>query len=198
MFELWNSDQFLVMFSFILILFYTCFHTKSGFLGLVGSFQILLAIPPAGVIYRYIFYIDFWGTMNPIVIFIMIGIGADDMFVMNDAWGQSRHIVGDDPYKRMGYTFRRGAKAMLITSLTTSIAFFATSASPLVPIRAFGIFAGTVIAVNYIYFIVFFPCLIIIQERYPKLDCCQCCTCCPTCCGCESMIKPIADRENKE
>lgn len=66
----------------------------------------------------------------------------------------------------MSYTFKRASKAMLATSSTTSACFFATGLSSMKPIASFGIFAGILIPVNYILVITFFPCLVLVYERY--------------------------------
>jgi predicted RND superfamily exporter protein len=68
--------------------------------------------------------------------------------------------------KRMAYSFRRASRAMAVTSSTTSVAFLANIASPILPIRAFGIFAGVIVPVNYILVVLVFPPATIIYEKY--------------------------------
>lgn len=65
----------------------------------------------------------------------------------------------------MALTFRRAAYAMLATSSTTSAAFFATGLSDIMPISAFGIYAGILVPMNYILTIFFMPCILIINEK---------------------------------
>ena len=55
---------------------------------------------------------------------------------------------------------------MAVTSSTTAVAFFVNITSKLMPIRAFGIFAGVIVLVNYILVVMFFPPTIIFYERY--------------------------------
>ena len=64
----------------------------------------------------------------------------------------------------MAYTFRRSARAIFVTSATTSVAFFGNAFSEMMPLRAFGIFAGTIVPVNYILVILFMPPTLIIYE----------------------------------
>lgn len=66
----------------------------------------------------------------------------------------------------MAYTFRRALRAMAITSSTTSAAFFVNFTSGLMPIRAFAIFAGIIVLVNYMLVVLFFPPSIILYEKY--------------------------------
>ena len=57
----------------------------------------------------------------------------------------------------MAYAWRRSVRAMAVTSSTTSVAFIANIFSPMMPIKAFGIFAGVIIPVNYLLVIVVLP-----------------------------------------
>lgn len=66
----------------------------------------------------------------------------------------------------MAYSFRRAVRAMAVTSSTTSVAFLANYFSPLMPIKAFGIFAGIIIPVNYILVVTVFPPATIFYERW--------------------------------
>ena len=62
--------------------------------------------------------------LHVLAIYLVLGIGADDLFVFYDAWLQSNHepphISGSD-LTRMNYAYQRAAGAMLTTSFTTSV-----------------------------------------------------------------------------
>lgn len=107
----------------------------------------------------------------------MLGIAADDIFVFVDAWRQSINVApevfGNDKKKRMAYAFRRGVRAMAVTSSTTSVAFFANIFSPLMEIKAFGIFSGVIIPINYFLVVMLFPPAVIIYEKFKCCCCCQ-------------------------
>ena len=106
--------------------------------------------------------------MHTLVIFIVLGISADNVFVFIDAWRQSarvgNNLLRDSKYKRMAYSFRRASRAIAITSSTTAAAFFANFFSPIMPIKSFGIFAGIVVLVNYVLTIMVFPSAVIFSE----------------------------------
>ena len=101
---------------------------------------------------------------------MVLGIAADDIFVFIDAWKRSAflhpQVFQGKKEKRMAYAFRSSARAMAITSSTTSVAFFANIFSPLLPIRSFDIFSGVIIPVNFILVIMFMPSATIIFEEY--------------------------------
>lgn len=123
-------------------------------------------------------------TLNQLVIFIVLGIAADDVFVFCDAWKQSKRIafLADDEHRRMAYSFRRAFKAILVTSSTTSIAFLANALSEIRPIRAFGIFAAIIVPVNFIIVILVIPSTQVIHDRY-FADCCDYSRFFQSCCG---------------
>ena len=103
------------------------------------------------------------------IVYIVLGIAADDIFVFFDAWKQSSHVdpeILDTPQKRLAYSWRRAVKAMAVTSSTTAVAFFANAFSPLLNIAAFGIFAGIIVPINYFLVVMIFPPAVIIYETH--------------------------------
>ena len=74
----------------------------------------------------------------------------------------------------MAYAFRRGSRAMTVTSATTAAAFYANIFSPIMPIRAFGIFAGTLIPINFFLVVLMMPpAVIIFEENFKYRNCCM-------------------------
>ena len=95
-----------------------------------------------------------------------------------DAWKQSglidRDVVNTNQ-RRMAYTFRRAARAIMMTSSTTSVAFFGNAFCKIMPMRAFGIFAGVIVPVNFLLVISFMPpALIWYEEHLANDERCQC------------------------
>jgi predicted RND superfamily exporter protein len=86
--------------------------------------------------------------MQFLSVFIVLGVGADDIFVLVDAWKQSLAFVphqgSEEATRRMRlkYSMTRTAQAVFNTSFTTAAAFFATAVSPIMPIATFGIFSA--------------------------------------------------------
>jgi len=75
----------------------------------------------------------------------------------------------------MAYTFRRASRAMAVTSSTTAVAFLANMFSPIMPIKAFGLFAGVIVPANYFLVIMIFPSAVIFYDKY-LADKCNCCS----------------------
>lgn len=129
--------------------------------------MILLSFGFTAIINQGIIRNHFYSNLHSLVIFIVLGIAADDIFVFIDAWRQSANIplmAGNDN-KRLAYSFRRAARATAITSSTTSVAFLANALNPLMPIASFGIYAAIIISSNYLLIILMFPPVIIFWER---------------------------------
>ena len=102
----------------------------------------------------------------------MLGVGADDVFVLVDGWKQTEELVEKNPSeseemylaRRMTIAYSRTAQAVFNTSFTTAMAFVATAISPIMPISTFGIYAALCIVINYIMVITFTPCAVLVWE----------------------------------
>lgn len=133
------------------------------------------------VIYHYAFGIEYFSLLHNLVIAVVLAVGADDIFVFNDNFVNA----GKMPYlkkninRRIAYAFRKSAKAMFVTSLTTMVSFMSTSITSIVPVKTFGVFAAIAIPVNYLLIILAFPSCFIFYEKYLSNKCfwtrCQCC-----------------------
>ena len=74
----------------------------------------------------------------------------------------------------MAYSFKRAAKAIAVTSSTTSVAFAANGFSPIIPIRAFGIYASIIVLVNYAMVVCIMPSVQIVYEDNYRHRCKGC------------------------
>lgn len=131
---------------------------------------ILFSFPVTAVLNEGIIRNTYYSSLHTLVIFIVLGIAADDIFVFIDAWRQSANIklIRDDNRKRMAYSFRRAARATATTSSTTSVAFLSNAFSRIMPIASFGIYAAIIIAVNYVLIVLMLPPIIIWYDTYWK------------------------------
>jgi len=107
--------------------------------------------------------------MQAMVVYIILGIGADNVFVFSDAWKQSRaqpRSVSGSLEMRFQWSWSRAMNAMSVTSLTTGCAFVLTSLADVPVISTFGTFAAMVVAWGYLLVITWFPACIVIHEKY--------------------------------
>ena len=156
---------------------------------------------------RALIGIEYFNNLHVIAIFVLLGVGADNMFVFVDAWKQSeehwttvrglsaKEVETANIYQtgnfesevliaRLSYTYRRATASVFNTASTTAAAFFATSASPIIPskncsccfipdlqelsnaVAAFGIYAGITILVAFLWVLILNPPLVVIHEIY--------------------------------
>lgn len=167
-FTIFAQDFYFIGLSITLVFLYMWFHLKSLWLTINAMINIIVSFPVTLIIYRGAFFISYYSFLHNLLVFVVLGIAADDVFVFADAWKQTAHMesIKDDRVKRMSLTWKRATKAMFVTTSTTAVAFLANVFSKLMPIRSLGIFAATIIPVNYMLVITIFPAHIIIHERY--------------------------------
>merc|ERR1719159_1434117 len=150
-------------------------HSGSLFLAIAGMIEILLSIPVAFVLYRVVFGFQYFAGLNAMTLFVVLAIGADDIFVLMDAYKQSLYYapVCKDLQTRMTWVYRRATSAMFVTSFTTMAAFVATATSPLVDVQSFGVFAAFAILVDFALVITWFPaCLVWYHNHLESRTCC--------------------------
>lgn len=147
-------------------------YTRSFFLTLTNMSYILLSVPTALFFYKMVFQILFFDFIHILVVFIILGIGADGVFVMIDAWKQSRLLFTDE-FERLTYAYNRAVATVFNTSFTTVIAFSSTALTPLIPISTFGVFAALCIAVNFVFICTIVPSTILVWESYVKYNVCS-------------------------
>jgi predicted RND superfamily exporter protein len=117
-----------------------------------------------------VLWLPFFPFLNLVGVFIVIGIGADDVFVFMDAWKQSEVMMTGNnaqfPHLRMAWVLKRAGGAMLVTSLTTSFAFFASAVSNITSLKCFGIYTGLVVLADFVLMITYLPCVVMINHLY--------------------------------
>jgi len=147
---------------------YLSYYLRSLFLGTACILQIMMSIPLSLFIYRYILGISYFCSLHIFVVIIIMGIGADDIFVFNDQWQHTKHIkaLKKRVPLRLAFTFKKASSAMFVTSVTTAASFLATCFSPIMPICSFGIFSGIVIAVNYLMIMLTLPNIYLFYDRF--------------------------------
>jgi preprotein translocase subunit SecF len=185
-------DGLLSVGSLVMVWAYMWWTLESFFLASCAMFEIVFSVPVAFTIWVVIFGQQIIWTQC-LCVYLILGIGADDAFILYDAWVQAQHEAPDDALQhwtsRFAYAYRRSFNAMAITTATTCCSFLIGSASPLPQVQKFSIFAGIVVFVDWIFCETFFASAVIVFERYfrsEKREPGQCCGagCCWGCCRC--------------
>jgi len=177
-----GTDMILAMASGIITMVAIYIHTRSGLLTAVGIAQIVLSFPLAFFVYKFLGQLDFFPFLNFIGVFVVFALGADDVFVAVDKWKNARILHPTAPVSQIAaHALPDAADAMLLTTSTTAVAFFATALVPIAAIRCFSVFVGLLIILDYFMCILLvFPALVIYDNRNATRDpnskgCCSCC-----------------------
>ena len=138
-------------------------HTRSPFLTFVGLFQIILGFPLSFFVYHFVLGLTFFPFLNLVGVFVIFALGADHVFVAVDKW---KNVRNDHPHATTeeiaGKALPSAGRAMILTTITTAIAFFGSAICPVTPIVLFATFSGMLIVIDYILdVVVMFPCLCI-------------------------------------
>lgn len=163
-------------------------NTGSLFLTVGGMSVVVTSLAAAQFIQVFAVGVRWVGLLNFLGIFIILGIGADDLFIILDFWRQSAEEHQNSPrtavarvdgparggrrgrgdavlVSRMHWTIQKSQYVVTMTSLTTAVAFACNLASNIAPIRLFGVFMTTLVVCNYWLVCTTFPALIIMHHR---------------------------------
>ena len=187
-------DLCLAIGSLIFIFLFMWFQTGSLFVSTFALLSVITSFCGANMLYRIVFGYRYFGVFHVLSVFIILGIGADDIFVFFDTWKFTGHGDYSSLEGRFSAAYRRAAITMLVTSLTTMIAFFASALSPLLAVSSFGLFSGLLVFVNYISVITYFPTVVMLYHVTWESKVLPCCTPC-----CKPKVdegKPLEDQRD--
>uniref|UniRef100_A0A182MN79 SSD domain-containing protein n=1 Tax=Anopheles culicifacies TaxID=139723 RepID=A0A182MN79_9DIPT len=199
-------DGWLIGLGGIFVVLCMWLYTGSLFVTLMTVVAVAFSLGISYFVYSFIFELTFFPFMNLLAVIVVVGIGADDAFIFlkiwqctiadrmkcgggivipivpstsscnSDASGAGTRGASDTLVEIMGCTLRHAALSMLVTSLTTAAAFYASYVSSITAVRCFGIFSGTAVMANYFLMVTWLPAAVSIAERI----------------SCLMLIKPFA------
>lgn len=176
--------------SLVFVFFYIWANVGSLFLAFVGVFEILMSLPLAWFIWRLILWqqlLDFFSVF--LLPFLIICIGADDIFVFMDTWKASASkppSISGTTETRLVWTYKTAASAMFTTTATTVLALCMTATSSIPFIATFGVKGALVVLMDYVLVISWFPTTVIVYHTYIEHA-----TCCKWWCGCLPTCRPV-------
>lgn len=86
------QDMYMIVGTMCASIFYMTIHMKSFYLAFLSVINLFFAIPVTLVIYTYVVGVKYFSTIHVSVLIVVIGIGADDVFVFHDFWIASHKI----------------------------------------------------------------------------------------------------------
>ena len=166
---LWAGASMAFIFLVILL------HTRSLWIAGFAILSIFASFFTGNLIYNLVFRFDYIGYFHILSLFVILGIGADNVFVFYDIWRNSRCDEYLSVAHRLSDCYKRSVFSMLFTSLTTAVAFLSSGITPLLGTRSFGVFSALVVVVNYLSVILYFPAVVIMYHTYFEQATWPCC-----------------------
>lgn len=166
-----QGDAMYLVLAFVAVFLYVMFMTGSLFLAVVSLIQIFACFFSGFHMYRLLFGNPYFGIFHVQAIFLIAGVGVDDVFVFLDHFEAA--LRADPVHKtnlwaRLCWTWKYSATAMGVTSLTTAVSFFMNGLSGLPGMASFGIFAGSMVVMMYLSMCLYFPAAVCLNQRYFK------------------------------
>lgn len=177
-------DVTLALGAIFFVFFYILFHTRSLFISASCILGIILCFPVGAFWSIVVFGVRFFDPLNVFLLFVLLGLGADGVFIVFDAWEQSfagvdywTEVHGEEVAKqyRMSYVWRRSSRAMFACNGTTALAFLSVVPSPIMPMASFGILSALTILHNWLLDVTVVPCILALWDerlRHNYLCCC--------------------------
>lgn len=175
------KDMLLAVGSFAFIVVFMWIQTGTLWITFMGILSIITSFLMTNLIYRFVLGYKYFGFFHIISMFIILGIGADDVFIFYDTWKLTGTSKYPTPAHRLSDCYRKAAKTTFVTSVTTMAAFLVSGMSPLLPVSSFGIFSGLLVGVNFLCDLLYFPTVIMMYHSRIKPFChniYKCFTCC--------------------
>lgn len=107
-------------------------------------------------------------SIHQLLPFLLLGIGADDMYVITCTTIADQINPKMTISKRMGKTIKLAGVSIFITSLTDFVAFIVSASSALPPLRSFVIFAAFGILFDFIFEVTIYSSFLAYDLRRQK------------------------------
>jgi len=180
------GDMMLAMASICLVVIILVANTQSVLLMLAGMFEIIMSLPLAMFTWILIGQTKI-GVMELIGLFLILCIGADDIFVFTDTWKESAFmppIISGSLQTRFTWTFQRASSAMLTTTFTTFTTLAINLTSPFNFFKSFGLFNGFVVVWDYVLVLTWYASSVLALTYFVEGKCApgrnwECSCCCP-------------------
>ncbi|KAF8365322.1 che-14 [Pristionchus pacificus] len=152
------EDSFMALFSALLVLICVVIHSRSIGYALAVAVQLFLSVTCALAIYSF-FTLEF-PLLNLVTFVLLIAIASDDAFLLHSAMPDN---LDDDSFEE---ALAHTGGTMFLTSFSTAVPFYLNCFSDVLVFRAFGLFAGTTMIINYLLVISFLPAFVLMQRRW--------------------------------
>ncbi|CAH1791276.1 unnamed protein product [Owenia fusiformis] len=142
-------------------------YTTSFFITGMTLLSILLSLEISYFLYTLVFEIKFFPFMNLMTIVILIGVGADDMFIYTKVWSLAKSEKNNGTLEKIiSDTIKHATLSMFVTSFTTAAALYTNYISHVTALRCFAIYSGTAILANFLLMVTWIPATIVMYDKW--------------------------------
>ena len=163
------SDSFLLLFGFSFVTICIWSYTSSFLITLSTILAVIFSLGISYAIYTLILRINHFPFMNLLAIVVAVGIGSDDAFIFCKVWEcnkRQKSLNATSGLTRLIHeTMKHAVPSMLVTTLTTAVAFFASIVSNVTAINCFSLFSGMTVIANFLLMVTWLPATVIVAER---------------------------------
>ncbi|XP_067935970.1 patched domain-containing protein 3-like [Watersipora subatra] len=109
---------------------------------------------------------QFYGPIHPILPFLLLGLGVDDMFVIIEAWNNLSAMEKQKPLpEKVALTMKHAGVSITVTSITDFVAFAIGASTALPALKSFCVYAALGILFLFIMQSTFFVAWLTIDQR---------------------------------
>ncbi|XP_040188091.1 protein dispatched homolog 2 isoform X2 [Rana temporaria] len=148
------------------------FYLRSFFITFMVMMSVIGSLMISFFLYKLVFRITFFPFVNLIAVIILSSVCANHTFVFFDLWNLSKiqHSAAG-MLQWVKQTMHHFGYHMLVSCLTTGVAFYGSYLSSITSVRCFSIYMGTSVLVNMAFMITWLPATMVVYERYIKVNC---------------------------
>ena len=164
-----TNDMWLLGVALLAVLLYMRLFFGVWKLALLAALQILISLPLMYWLVTVLFGQAKLSAFAGASLWVVVGVSADNIFVLTETWGQSRQLLRDgrpaEMPDRLSWTVRQAGVPLFYANATTAVSLFINCFSSLPAIFQFGLCGGILLFVNMALGLTYLPALLVLQER---------------------------------
>jgi Niemann-Pick C1 protein len=133
-------------------------------LGIAGVALVALSVWASVGIFSYM-RIPTTLIIFEVIPFLVLAVGVDNIFILTQTIQRDRRLPDEDIESQIGRIVGRVGPAMLLTSVSESIAFFLGALTPMPAVRLFSLYAAVSVLIDFLLQITIFISLITLDQK---------------------------------
>jgi Niemann-Pick C1 protein len=142
----------------------TIFIDMKVSLGIAGVALVALSVWSSVGIFSYM-RISTTLIIFEVIPFLVLAVGVDNIFILTQTIQRDRRLPDEDIESQISRIVGRVGPAMLLTSVSESIAFFLGALTPMPAVRLFSLYAGMSVLIDFLLQITIFISLITLDQK---------------------------------